>query len=99
DFLVGMQAGLVERSITSPAILSEQQGRWTRPIEDLDVVSRAKEHRIDVDLVTEPLGELIHTAATTAQESYQVKGVGLQATDVSPAATVTVERQRFGQCM
>src|SRR5699024_9606299 len=74
-------------------------GRLTRLIEDIDEVSRAQEHRIDIDLVTEPLGELIHTAATTAQESYQVKGVGLQATDVSPAATVTVDRQRFGQVM
>src|SRR5699024_10552503 len=88
-YLDGLQDGVVEWNITTHAILAEQLGRLTRLIEDIDEVSRAQEHRIDIDLVTEPLGELIHTAATTAQESYQVKGVGLQATDVSPAATVT----------
>src|SRR5699024_5150953 len=98
-YLDGLQDGVVEWNITTHAILAEQLGRLTRLIEDIDEVSRAQEHRIDIDLVTEPLGELIHTAATTAQESYQVKGVGLQATDVSPAATVTVDRQRFGPLM
>src|SRR5699024_12707236 len=95
----GDQDGVVESYSTTHAILAEQLGRLTRLIEDIDEVSRAQEHRIDIDLATEPLGELIHTAATTAQESYQVKGVGLPATDVSPAATVTVDRQRFGQVM
>lgn len=98
-YLDGLQDGVVEWNITTHTVLAEQLGRLTRLIEDIDEVSRAQEHRIDLDLVTEPLGELIHTVATTIQESYQDKGVGLQATDISPAATVTVDRQRFGQVM
>jgi hypothetical protein len=98
-YLDGLQDGVVEWNITTNTVLAEQLGRLTRLIEDIDEVSRAQEHRIGLDLVTEPLRDLIHTAVTTAQESYHDKGVGLQATDISPAVTVIVDRQRFGQVM
>src|SRR5699024_12272828 len=90
--------GVKQNNAPTP-ILPDQLRPFTRLIDDIDEVSRAQEHRIDIDLVTEPLGALIHTAATPAQESYQVKGVGLQATDVSPPASVTRDRPRPGQGM
>lgn len=98
-YLDGLQDGVVEWNVTTHTVLAEQLRRLTRLIEDIDEVSRAQEHRIDLDLVTAPLGSLIHTAATTAQESYQDKGVDLQANDIVTATTVTVDRQRFGQVM
>lgn len=98
-YLDGLQDGVVEWNITTHTVLAEQLGRLARLIEDIDEVSRAQEHRIGLDLVTEPLRDLIHTTVTTAQESYHDKGVGLQATDISPAVTVLVDRQRFGQVM
>lgn len=98
-YLDGLQDGVVEWNITTHTVLAEQLRRLTRLIEDIDEVSRAQEHRIDLDLVAEPLKDLIHTAATTAQESYHGKGVSLQTTDISTSTTVTVDRQRFGQVM
>lgn len=98
-YLDGLQDGVVEWNITTHTVMAEQLERLTRLIEDIDDVSRAQERRIDLDLVEENLGGLIQTAATTAQESYQVKGVVLQATGASSEAIVAVDRQRFGQVM
>ena len=47
-------------------------------IEDIDDVSRAQEDRIDLDSAEQPLGELIDTTATAAQETFATKGVRLQ---------------------
>ena len=46
-------------------------------IEGIDDVSRAQEDRIDLDSAEQPLGELIHTTATAAQETFATKGVRL----------------------
>ncbi|EEH63309.1 hypothetical protein HMPREF0044_1425 [Gleimia coleocanis DSM 15436] len=35
-------------------------------MEDIDDASRAQEHRIDLDLAEEGLGDLLHTAAAAA---------------------------------
>ena len=47
-------------------IMADQLTRLTRLMEDIDDVSRAQEHRIDLDLAEEGLGDLLHTAAVAA---------------------------------
>lgn len=68
-------------------------------IEDIDDVSRAQEDRIYLDSAEQPLGELIHTTATAAQETFATKGVRLQVVPVTSPVSVLVDRQRFGQVM
>ena len=45
------------------SIMADQLTRLTRLMEDIDDVSRAQEHRIELDLAEERLGDLLHTAA------------------------------------
>lgn len=98
-YLDGLQDEIVEWSPETQMVMIEQLQRLTRLIEDLDDVSRAQEDRIELDSTELPLGELIHSSATAAQEAYTTKGVSLQAIPVSTPVSVCVDRQRFGQVM
>ncbi|GAB3590862.1 Signal transduction histidine-protein kinase BaeS [Corynebacterium faecale] len=98
-YLDGLQDEIVEWSPETQTVMSEQLQRLTRLIEDLDDVSRAQEDRIELDSTELPLGELIHSSATAAQEAYATKGVSLQAVPVTTPVSIFVDRQRFGQVM
>lgn len=98
-YLDGLQDGVVDWNIATHTVMAEQLTRLTRLTEDIDDVSRAQEHRIDLDLAEEDLGEVLHTALSTAGEAYQAKGVDLQLVPVTARTTVVLDRQRFGQVM
>lgn len=97
-YLDGLQDGVVDWNDATLTVINDQIERLTRLAEDIDDVSRAQEHRIDLDLADEDLGQLLHTSATAAQEDYQVKGVNLSLVPVT-GVSVPVDRQRFGQIM
>ncbi|MGD7003828.1 sensor histidine kinase [Corynebacterium halotolerans] len=98
-YLDGLQDGIVDWNLATQTVMAEQLQRLTRLVEDIDDVSRAQEGRIDLDRAEHPLGELMHTTATAAQETFAAKGVNLQAVPVTSPVSVLVDRQRFGQVM
>lgn len=98
-YLDGLQDGVVDWNNATHTIMADQLARLTRLMEDIDDVSRAQEHRIDLDLAEEGLGDLLHTAAAAAGEAYADKGVDLQVETITDTARVLVDRQRFGQVM
>ena len=98
-YLDGLQDGVVDWNNATHTIMADQLTRLTRLMEDIDDVSRAQEHRIDLDLAEEGLGDLLHTAAAAAGEAYADKGVDLQVESITDTARVLVDRQRFGQVM
>ena len=98
-YLDGLQDGVVDWNNATHTIMADQLTRLTRLMEDIDDVSRAQEHRIDLDLAEEGLGDLLHTAAVAAGEAYADKGVDLQVETITDTARVLVDRQRFGQVM
>lgn len=98
-YLDGLQDGVVDWNNANHTIMANQLTRLTRLMEDIDDVSRAQEHRIDLDLAEEGLGDLLHTAATAAGEAYADKGVDLKVETITDTARVLVDRQRFGQVM
>ena len=97
-YLDGLQDGVVDWNNATHTIMADQLARLTRLMEDIDDVSRVQEHRIDLDLAEEGLGDLLHTAAA-AGEAYADKGVDLQVETITDTARVLVDRQRFGQVM
>lgn len=99
-YLDGLQDGVVDWNNATHTIMADQLARLTRLMEDIDDVSRAQEHRIDLDLAEEGLGDLLHTAAAAAGGgAYADKGVDLQVETITDTARVLVDRQRFGQVM
>jgi len=98
-YLDGLQDGVVDWNNATHTIMADQLTRLTRLMEDIDDVSRAQEHRIDLDLAEEGLGNLLHTAAAAAGEAYADKGVDLQIETITHTARALVDRQRFGQVM
>ena len=97
-YLDGLQDGVVDWNNATHTIMADQLARLTRLMEDIDDVSRVQEHRIDLDLAEEGLGDLLHTAAA-AGEAYADRGVDLQVETITDTARVLVDRQRFGQVM
>ena len=97
-YLDGLQDGVVDWNNATHTIMADQLARLTRLMEDIDDVSRVQEHRIDLDLAEEGLGDLLHTAAA-AGGAYADKGVDLQVETITDTARVLVDRQRFGQVM
>ena len=55
--------GVVDWNNATHTIMADQLARLTRLMEDIDDVSLAQEHRIDLDLAEEGLVDLLHTAA------------------------------------
>lgn len=98
-YLDGLQDGVVDWNNATHTIMADQLTRLTRLMEDIDDVPRAQEHRIDLDLAEEGLGDLLHTTADTAGEAYADKGVDLQVETITDTTRVLVDRQRFGQVM
>ena len=98
-YLNGLQDGVVDWNNATHTIMADQLARLTRLMEDIDDISLAQEHRIDLDLAEEGLGDLLHTAAAAAGEAYADKGVDLQVETITDTARVLVDRQRFGQVM
>ena len=72
-YLDGLQDGVVDWNNATHTIMADQLARLTRLMEDIDDVSRVQEHRIDLDLAEEGLGDLLHTAAAAAGEAYADK--------------------------
>lgn len=98
-YLDGLKDGVVDWDLSTHTILTDQLTRLTRLIEDIDDVSRAQEHRIDLEIAADDLGEVIDTAVAAAREAYQAKGVDLQVPPIPSGTMVFLDRQRFGQVM
>ncbi|WP_041631722.1 sensor histidine kinase [Corynebacterium maris] len=98
-YLDGLEDEVVDWNLATHTVMAEQLTRLTRLVEDIDEVSRAQENRINLDLATEDLAELVHAAAAAARHTYADKGVELQVEAVPGTACVLVDRHRFGQVM
>lgn len=70
-YLDGLQDGVVDWNNAPHTIMADQLTRLTRLMENIDDVSRAQEHRIDLDLAEEGLGDLLHTAASSTLPTSQ----------------------------
>ena len=60
--LDGLQDGVVDWNNATHTIMADQLARLTRLMEDIDDVSLAQEHRIDLDLAEEGYSVPTHPA-------------------------------------
>ncbi|GEO97329.1 HAMP domain-containing sensor histidine kinase [Kocuria turfanensis] len=99
-YLEALQDGVTRWDEATGELMSDQLGRLTRLVEDINDVSRAEEGRIDLNRDEEKAGELIRSAVEAHREAYAAKGVSLvlDAQDHT-AGTVEVDRQRMGQVL
>jgi signal transduction histidine kinase len=94
-----LQDGVTHWDETTGELMSDQLGRLTRLVEDINDVSRAEEGRIDLNRGEEKAGELIRSAVEAHREAYAAKGVNLVLDIRDPAGVVEVDRQRIGQAL
>lgn len=100
-YLEALQDGVTRWDESTGELLSDQLGRLTRLVEDINDVSRAEEGRIDLERAEHPVGELVRSAVEAHREACAAKGVTLVADIAADAAAgvVDVDRQRMGQVL
>jgi len=97
-YLEGMADGVLPADESTFAVLRDQTARMRRLAEDVDTVSRAEEHRLDLHRVTLDPAGLITRAAGAAGPRYHDKGVRLRI-DAAPSPPVWGDPERLGQVL
>ena len=97
-YLEGMADGVLPVDESTFAVLRDQTARMRRLAEDVDTVSRAEEHRLDLHRVTLDPAELITRAAAAAAPRYHDKGVELQV-EAAASPPVWGDPERLGQVL
>ncbi|GAB2603622.1 HAMP domain-containing sensor histidine kinase [Kocuria himachalensis] len=98
-YLEALQDGVTHWDEATGELMTDQLGRLTRLVEDINDVSRAEEGRIDLDRTEHPVGELVRAAVEAHREAYAAKGVNLTVDADHDAGIVEVDRQRMGQVL
>jgi two-component system sensor histidine kinase BaeS len=99
-YLEALQDGVTRWDENTSELMSDQLGRLTRLVEDINDVSRAEEGRIELERAEHPVGELMRNAVETHREAYAAKGVFLVLeAEENTVGAVEVDRQRMGQVL
>lgn len=99
-YLDGLDDGVTEWTPATSALFRANTDRLARLCEDIAMVSRAEEGRLNMTMVPTPVGDLLESATRQVEGSYSAKGVHLQ---VRPGGgwdtTVRGDPDRLGQVM
>lgn len=97
-YLEGLADGVLPADESTFAVLRDQAARMRRLAEDVDTVSQAEEHRLDLHRVVLDPAELITRAAAAAAPRYRDKGVRLHV-DAAGVPQVWADPDRLGQVL
>ncbi|MGZ4619027.1 MAG: HAMP domain-containing sensor histidine kinase [Frankiaceae bacterium] len=97
-YLEGMADGVLPADETTFAVLRDQTARMRRLAEDVDTVSQAEEHRLDLHRATLDPAELVTRAAAAAAPGCHDKGVRLHV-DAAASPPVWGDPERLGQVL
>lgn len=98
-YLEGLTDGVVEPTGETWTTLQDAAGRLRRLVDDVALVSRAEEGRLDLDLRPTDIATLVGTAVSAARGAYEGAGVSLEA-DVEPdLAPVELDADRAHQVL
>lgn len=76
-YLDGLDDGVVEWGSDTRGVLDQQLNRLTRLIDDLDLVSRAQEGRLEIKPEVQELGPLLEAALGAHRRAFMDKGIDL----------------------
>ena len=76
-----------------------QVGRMQRLIEDMSALSKAEEHRLELDLRLTPLALVARQAATATQAQYDANGIQLHLERLGQDPAVRVDADRMGEVL
>ncbi|MFN8073930.1 MAG: HAMP domain-containing sensor histidine kinase [Kineosporiaceae bacterium] len=102
-YLEGLEDGVVTLDAATLAMLRDQTRRLTRLAEDVAAVSRAEEHRLDLQPAPTDPADLVRAALAASADRYAEAGVrltgGLVLADGDPGLLVRVDADRIGQVL
>mgnify|MGYP001054773147 FL=1 len=96
----GLHDGIAQLGPESRSVLTEQTQRLARLADDIDDVSTAEEGRLNLQLATTAVADLLWSAHENLRDQYADAGVNL-VIDAGDAAgqSVRVDRSRIGQVL
>ena len=98
-YLEGFQDGVVTGDPETLAMLRTQTARLTRLAEDVDAVSRAEEHRLDLHPVPVDPADILAIAADAARGRFTSAGVALTTRAAPRLPQLVVDPDRIGQVL
>ncbi len=98
-YLEGLADGVIAPNPGTWTTLRDQTRRLSRLAEDLALVSRAEEGRLQVRPVATDAVRLIHAALQAARPAATSKGISLSATSRPERITVTADPERLQQVL
>lgn len=98
-YLEGLTDGVVEPSDQTWATLQDAAGRLRRLVDDVALVSRAEEGRLELDLRPTDIAALVHTAVAAARDAYDRAGILLDLDVEGDLGAVHVDADRARQIL
>jgi signal transduction histidine kinase len=99
SYVEGMADGVLAADQENWSAIRAETARLHRLVEDLQKVSLAEAHQLDLHQSLTPPDELLHDAVRAAGPAYHAKGVALQ-TDIAPRLpAIEVDRQRLAEAL
>lgn len=98
-YLEGLTDGVVEPTDQTWTTLQDAAGRLRRLVDDVGLVSRAEEGRLDLDLQPTDVVTLVDAAVSAARGTYDRAGVTLEAAVEPGLAPVELDADRAHQVL
>jgi signal transduction histidine kinase len=99
SYVEGIADGVLPADEENWAAIRAETARLNRLVNDLQRVSRAEAHQLDLHRSPVELGVLVDDAVRAAAPTYAAKGVGLDAELPSQSTVVDVDRERVAEVL
>lgn len=99
SYVEALADGVLAADDENWGVIRAETSRLSRLVDDLQKVSRAQAHQLDLHLAHVPAGALVSDAVKAAEPAYTSKGVGLEA-DIEPRVpAIEADSERIAEVL
>ena len=99
SYVEALADGVLPASDENWSAIHAETQRLNRLVDDLQQVSRAEAHQLDLQPISTPPDELVEAAVRAAGPAYAAQGVTLETNVASSLSPVLVDRERIAEAL
>jgi two-component system, OmpR family, sensor histidine kinase BaeS len=99
SYVEALADGVLAADDENWGVIRSETSRLNRLVDDLQKVSRAQAHQLDLHLASVPPGALVNDAVKAARPAYTAKGVDLEAHIESRVPDIEADRERIAEVL